>query len=445
MKVALLAPAGAMHRYNGMFSKNLHYAPITLALLAALIPREVNPEPVIYDETAEPIPLDLSADIVCITCITGTATRCYRYADYFRSRGLTVIIGGVHPTVMPKEAKQHADSVMIGLGDETFPQAIRDFVRGELKEFYEGHSCTDISGRPLPRKDLLKKSRYITLNTVECVRGCNHTCSFCAYPSAFGHHVITRPVKDVIDEIKTFRGKVVIFPDVNLIADIKYAKELFTAMIPLKKWWFGLTTTAIGHNDELLEIFKKSGCKGILLGLESVNQETQKDINKRINSVDEYEDLIRKLHDKGILIMGCFAFGSDEDEKDVFERTAKLCIDAKIDLPRFSIITPFPGTPFYKELKEQDRITETDWSLYDVEHVVYRPANMTKQELLDGIDSAWQACYSWRAIFKRFDHKRIKKWFFIYLICNIGYRKYAKNFNKYDERVMTDNSDIPAV
>ncbi|MCR5235272.1 MAG: B12-binding domain-containing radical SAM protein [Lachnospiraceae bacterium] len=445
MKVALLAPAGAMHRYNGMFSKNLHYAPITLALLAALIPREVNPEPVIYDETAEPIPLDLSADIVCITCITGTATRCYRYADYFRSRGLTVIIGGVHPTVMPKEAKQHADSVMIGLGDETFPQAIRDFVRGELKEFYEGHSCTDISGRPLPRKDLLKKSRYITLNTVECVRGCNHTCSFCAYPSAFGHHVITRPVKDVIDEIKTFRGKVVIFPDVNLIADIKYAKELFTAMIPLKKWWFGLTTTAIGHNDELLEIFKKSGCKGILLGLESVNQETQKDINKRINSVDEYEDLIRKLHDKGILIMGCFAFGSDEDEKDVFERTAKLCIDAKIDLPRFSIITPFPGTPFYKELKEQDRITETDWSLYDVEHVVYKPANMTKQELLDGIDNAWQACYSWSAIFKRFDHKRIKRWFFIYLICNIGYRKYAKNFNKYDERVMTDNSDIPVV
>ncbi len=445
MKVALLAPAGAMHRYNGMFSKNLHYAPITLALLAALIPKEVDPEPVIYDETAEPIPLDLSADIVCITCITGTATRCYRYADYFRSRGLTVIIGGVHPTVMPKEAKQHADSVMIGLGDETFPQAIRDYTKGELKEFYEGHSCTDISGRPLPRKDLLKKSRYITLNTVECVRGCNHTCSFCAYPSAFGHHVITRPVKDVIDEIKTFRGKVVIFPDVNLIADIRYAKELFTAMIPLKKWWFGLTTTAIGHNDELLEIFKKSGCKGILLGLESVNQETQKDINKRINSVDEYEDLIRKLHDKGILIMGCFAFGSDEDEKDVFERTAKLCIDAKIDLPRFSIITPFPGTPFYNDLKEQDRITETDWSLYDVEHVVYRPANMTKQELLDGIDSAWQACYSWSAIFKRFDHKRIKRWFFIYLLCNIGYRKYAKNFNKYDERVMTDNSDIPAV
>ena len=445
MKVALLAPAGAMHRYNGMFHKNLHYAPITLALLAALIPEELNAEPVIYDETAEAIPLDLEADVICITCITGTANRSYRFADYCRNRGITVIIGGVHPTVMPEEAKTHADCVMVGLGDETFPQAMRDFACGELKEFYYGHSCVDISGRPIPRKDLLKKDRYITLNTVECVRGCNLSCSFCAYPTAFGTRVITRPVEDVIAEIKTFRGKFVIFPDVNLIADIKYAKELFSAMIPLKKWWFGLTTTAIGHNDELLDIFRRSGCKGLLLGFESVNQETQKDINKGVNSVNEYEWLMEKLHDNQILVMGCFAFGSDEDGKDVFRRTAKLCLEAKIDLPRFSIITPFPGTPFYKELSEQDRITETDWALYDVEHVVYKPKNMTKQELLDGIDEAWQLCYSWKAIFKRFDFRRIKRWFFIYLITNIGYRKYAKNFNKYDEAVMTDNSDIPGV
>ena len=197
--------------------------------------------------------------------------------------------------------------------------------------------------------------------------------------------------------------------------------------------------------DELLDIFRRSGCKGLLLGFESVNQETQKDINKGVNSVNEYEWLMEKLHDNQILVMGCFAFGSDEDGKDVFRRTAKLCLEAKIDLPRFSIITPFPGTPFYKELSEQDRITETDWALYDVEHVVYKPKNMTKQELLDGIDEAWQLCYSWKAIFKRFDFRRIKRWFFIYLITNIGYRKYAKNFNKYDEAVMTDNSDIPGV
>ena len=172
-----------MHRYNGMFHKNLHYAPITLALLAALIPEE---DVVIYDETAEPIPLDLQADVVAITSITGTAERSYKYADYFRSRGIPVLIGGVHPTLMPEEAKQHADAVMIGLGDRTFKQAIEDVRNGTLKEFYrdEPGVCPSIAGRPIPRKDLLKKDRYITLNTVECVRGCNHTCSFCAYPAA---------------------------------------------------------------------------------------------------------------------------------------------------------------------------------------------------------------------------------------------------------------------
>ena len=148
------------------------------------------------------------------------------------------------------------------------------------------------------------------------------------------------------------KGKFVIFPDVNLIADVRYAKELFTALIPLKKWWFGLTTTAIGHNDELLDIFEKSGCKGLLLGFESVNQETQTEINKNVNKVNDYKWLMDKLHEHNILVMGCFAFGSDEDGKDVFDRTAKLCLDSMIDLPRFSIITPFPGTAFYKELDE---------------------------------------------------------------------------------------------
>ncbi len=443
MKVALLSPAGAMHRYNGMFHKNLHYAPITLALLAALIPEE---EVVIYDETAEPIPLDLSADVVAITCITGTATRCYKYADYFRSRGITVLIGGVHPTLMPKEAKEHADAVLTGLGDRTFRQAISDAANHTLKDFYaDDEGCPSIADRPIPRKDLLKKNKYITLNTVECVRGCNHSCSFCAYPAAFGGHVLTRPVQDVINEIKTFKGKVVIIPDVNLIADINYAKELFTAMIPLKKWWFGLTTTAIGHSDELLSIFQKSGCKGLLIGFESVNQETQKEIHKTVNKVNDYKWLMDKLHDHGILVMGCFAFGSDEDGTDVFDRTAKLCMDSMIDLPRFSIITPFPGTQFYQELKKEGRITETNWALYDVEHVVYEPKQMTKKELLEGIEKAWKACYSWKAIFQRFDWKRIKRWFFIYLVANIGYRQYAKKFGDYDESVMTDNSDIPDV
>lgn len=445
MKIALLSPAGAMHRYDGMFHKGLHYAPITLALLAALVPKELNADVRIYDETAEKIPLDLDADLVAITCITGTSSRCYKFADYFRSRGKTVILGGVHPSLMPEEAKLHADSIIVGLGEENFPRAMLDYHNGCLQPVYYQDKCTHIANRPLPRKDLLNKKKYITLNTVEAVRGCNHNCTFCAYPAAFGQRVMTRPVEDVIAEIKSFKGKEVIFPDVNLIADVKYAKELFTAMIPLKKWWFGLTTTAIGHNDELLDIFKKSGCKGLLIGFESVNQATQKNIRKGQNHVHEYKELMDKLHRKGIMVMGCFAFGADEDGKDVFKRTVDLCVEAKIDLPRFSIITPFPGTDFYRELEKEGRIIERDWAMYDVEHCVYQPKNMTKEELEAGIAWAWKEVYSVKNILKRLDLSKPKTIKSVYMLVNIGYRKYAKEFEIFGAEIMSDNSDIPCV
>ncbi len=443
MKIALLAPAGAMHRYNGMFHKGLHYAPITLALLAALVPKELDAEVRIYDETAEAIPLDLEADIIGITCITGTAARCYRYADYFRKRGIKVILGGVHPSLMPDEAKEHADSVIVGLGEDNFPKALLDFKNGCLQEMYYQDKCTDIGGRPIPRKDLLKKDKYITLNTVEAIRGCNHSCTFCAYPQAFGKKVYKRPIEDILAEIKSLKGKEVVFPDVNLIADVKFAKELFTAMIPLKKWWFGLTTTAIGDNEELLDVFEKSGCKGLLIGFESVNQETQKSINKGVNRVDEYKTLMEKLHKRGIMVMGCFAFGSDEDQKDVFKRTVDLCIEAKIDLPRFSVITPFPATPFYNELESEGRIIDRDWAMYDVEHCVYKPKHMTKEELEEGIAWAWKESYSVKNIFKRLDLSKRKTVKSIFILLNIGYRKYAKGFKIFDESIMSDNSDIP--
>lgn len=442
MKIALLAPAGAMHRYNGMFHKGLHYAPITLALLAALVPKELDAEVRIYDETAEAIPLDLEADIIGITCITGTAARCYRYADYFRKKGIKVILGGVHPSLMPDEARKHADSVIVGLGEDNFPKALLDFKNGCLQEMYYQDKCTDIGGRPLPRKDLLKKDKYITLNTVEAIRGCNHSCTFCAYPQAFGRKVYKRPIEDILAEIKSFKGKEVVFPDVNLIADVKFAKELFTAMIPLKKWWFGLTTTAIGDNEELLDVFEKSGCKGLLIGFESVNQETQKNINKGVNRVNEYKTLMEKLHKRGIMVMGCFSFGSDEDKKDVFKRTVDLCIEAKIDLPRFSVITPFPATPFYNELESEGRIIDRDWAMYDVEHCVYKPKHMTKEELEEGIAWAWKEAYSVKNIFKRLDLSKRKTVKSIFMLLNIGYRKYAKEFKIFDASIMADNSDI---
>ena len=445
MKIALLSPAGAMHRYNGLFAKSLHYAPMTLALLAALVPPELNADVAIYDETAGPIPLDLDADVVAISCITGTSARVYRFADYFRRRGATVVLGGPHPSLCPDEAKGHADAVVIGLGDHAWPRLLWDIYHDRLQPFYRSDACEEIAHRPLPRRDLLNRKRYITLNTVEAVRGCHLNCSFCAYPKAFGKRVITRPVDDVIAEIKTLRGKEIVFPDVNLLSNIDYLRELLTAMIPLKKWWFGLTTSDVTLNDALVRLFARSGCKGLLIGFESVNAASQIEMRKGINKPGSYKSLMDILHKHGIMVMGCFAFGADEDQVDVFERTVRFADEIQIDLPRYAIFTPFPQTDYYNQLEAEGRITEHNWALYDVEHCVILPKQMTKKELENGIHQAWHRSYSVRSILRRWQWYNPKLFIYgwFYLFVNFGYKKYARKFKIFDASIMADNSDIP--
>lgn len=440
MKIALLAPAGAMHRYNGNFGKSLHYAPLTLTTLAALVPEELNAEVVIYDETVGVIPLDLEADLIGITCITGTAPRCYAYGDYFRKKGIKVFIGGVHPSIMPEEAALHADVVMTGFSEFTFPQMLKDFIRGELKPIYHQGCNFKIEGRPIPRRELLNKKGYITTNTVELVRGCSHPCTFCAYPTAFGRTVYKRPIEEVVAEIAALNAKIIVFPDVNLIIDIEYAKKLFKALIPLKIYWLGLVTSHVGMDDELLKIFEKSGCKGLLIGFESISQESQAYVHKGVNQVASYAELMNKLHAHGILVQGCFAFGGDHEDTSVFERTVEMVTKVKIDLPRYSILTPFPKTELYRQLDKAGRIFERNWAMYDVEHCVFTPAQMTVEELEAGITWAWKETYKTSNILKRLAPFRHSPWLSIPL--NMGYKGYANKYELFTREVMCDNSSI---
>lgn len=443
LKIALLAPAGAMHRYSGNFGKSLHYAPLTLTTLAALIPEDVEHEVVIYDETAGKIPLDIDADLIGITCITGTAPRCYAYADYFRKKGIVVAMGGVHPSMLPEEAAQHADVVFTGFSEQTFPQFIHDFVKGSYQKFYHQNADYTIEGKPHPRRELLNSKRYITTKTVEAIRGCCHTCSFCAYPAAFGKPVHKRPVKEVVAEIEALNTKHVLFPDVNLITDRAYALELFNALIPLKIIWLGLVTSSVGIDDEIMTVFRKSGCKGLLIGFESITQESQQYIHKGVNKVNSYVSLMERLHDNGILVQGCFAFGGDEEDESVFDRTVEMIIKAKIDLPRYSILTPFPQTQYYAQLEKEGRIIERNWAMYDVQHCVFRPKQMTKEQLEEGTDRAWRATYKTSNIMKRLAPFTNSPWLSVPI--NLGYKKYAKEWNKFTREVMCDNSDIPVL
>lgn len=443
MKIAFLAPAGAMHRHGGSFGLSLHYAPLTLTTLAALVPPELDAEVEVHDETAGRIPLDLDADVICMTAITGTSSRTYAYADWFRSQGRTVILGGVHPTMLPDEAAAHADSVITGFAEQTFPQALRDHAAGRLRPRYSQAPGYTIAGRPTPMRGLLRKHRYITTNSVEVVRGCALGCTFCAYPTAFGSKVHRRPIPEVIAEIEALPGRHVLFPDVNLLTGREYTEAFFKAMIPLGKKWFGLVTSAIGHDDTMIDLFRRSGCVGLLIGFESVNAESQKFFKKRVNKVGGYPELMKKLHDAGIVVQGCFAFGGDDEDTSVFERTVELVQECRIDLPRYSILTPFPNTEFYAQLEAQGRIIERDWAMYDVEHCVFTPARMTPEELEAGNEWAWRETYTLSSIAERL--KPFNRTPFVSLLTNMGYRGYADKFHRFTREVMCDNSDIPAV
>jgi radical SAM superfamily enzyme YgiQ (UPF0313 family) len=442
MKIALLAPAGAMHRHGGLFARALHYAPLTLSTLAGLVPEEMEAEIEIYDETVEAIPTDLDADLIGITAITGTSVRCYRWADYYRARGATVVLGGVHPTLVPEEAASHANAVVVGPAEQSWPQLLRDYRRGSLRPVYREEPGFTLEGRPHPRRDLLKRSLYVTANSVEASRGCSHRCTFCVVPSTNGNRILVRPTREVAEEIERLPGKEVIFVDPNLIANPAYARKLFDEIAPLKRWWFGLVTSVIDHRDDLLDAMARSGCRGVLIGLESVTSSGLGAINKRFNVVENYPRLVKKLHDRGIGLNGTFVFGTDGDDTGVFARTVDLVQELKIDLPRYAIVTPFPRTPFYQELETEGRIRERDWSLYDVEHCVFEPRQMSREQLEAGLEWAWRQTYSAGAIAHRIASFSLRG--LIDVGVNLGYRQYAKKLPHFGPAVMSDHSDVPA-
>jgi radical SAM superfamily enzyme YgiQ (UPF0313 family) len=274
----------------------------------------------------------------------------------------------------------------------------------------------------------LPARNYITLHTIEATRGCIHKCEFCVVPSAWGRP-LHKPIGEVIADVRQMKPKKLIFLDLNLISEVDYAKELFRALIPLRVRWGGLATTMIAWDDELLDLAAESGCAGLLLGFESLSDGALAESRKQFSSRMEYQTVIEKLHARKIAIQGCFVFGFDDDDTSVFERTAQFAIDHHIDLPRYAILTPFPGTPLHNRLAAEGRLLTTDWSYYDGQHVVYQPARMSAEDLQQGTERAWKMTYSYRGMFRRLAGARVQ--LPIAIPANLGYRFYAHHLNKY--------------
>lgn len=439
MKLLLILPHGPIHRaQTGTYKRALRYAPLTLATLTALIPPELNLQVKIIDEGVDAWhPRDyLDYDLVGISTMTGTAVRAYAMADYFRRHRICVILGGIHATLMPAEAKQHADCVITGLAEETWPQALRDFTNRQLKPFYHMRDDLDLTSfqTPVPDRSIFDKKKYITVNSIEATRGCAFKCTFCAVARAWKNRYYTRPVSSIISEIEGLEGNELCFLDPSLTCNREFSLNFFRTLRSLNRWWVGCATIDIAHDSELLEALAASGCRGLLIGFESVSQQSLSVIKKPFNEVGRYREAVRRFHSYGIGIQACFVFGLDTDNRDVFKRTVDFIYESEIDLPQFSVLTPFPGTAIYQELAAQNRIIESNWALFDAEHVVFQPKNMSVEQLQEGLIYAWQKSYTLRSIFKRLSGSRCL--LSVSLPANLGYNYYARHLSRYTTDLM---------
>jgi radical SAM superfamily enzyme YgiQ (UPF0313 family) len=370
-----------------------------LPTVAALTPSDW--EVVIHDARVTPVDFEQKFDLVGITGYTAEIPSTYAIADQFRERGVPVVLGGVHVSARPEEALKHADAVVIGEAEEVWKRLLIDFESGVLQTTYHADKLCTMEKMKIPRRELLNRDMYTTYNTIQATRGCPYDCDYCAVTGVFGHKFRTRPIADVLDEIRTFDSKEFLFADDNICGQPDYAKELFRALVPLKKKWGGQTSITFAKDDELLRLYAKSGGRYAFIGLESLSQNNLREINKPWSKAKDYEEAIRRIHHAGINIVGSFILGLDNDDPSVFQHTLEFVLKNRIAAAQYHILTPFPGTRLYDRMEKDKRILERDWSKYHTSDVVFQPAGMTAEELQNGYNWIFRQTYTFPNILKR--------------------------------------------
>jgi radical SAM superfamily enzyme YgiQ (UPF0313 family) len=400
-RLHLIAPTTDAHVYE--FVECFTMPPISLLTLAALTPDHYDIR--VMDETVErlvPGPCDLAA----ISVMYFTAEKAYAVADWYRQRNIPVIMGGCHATLCPDEVLQHCDAVVIGEADDVWRDILADFENKRLQPIYRPSVKPDLARLPPPRWDLIDKTKYDLQNLVQAGRGCSFGCDFCAIPLLNGrksrHKAVAQVVAEISASIDTSRGltkRVVFFSDDNIVNNPGYAKELFRALVPLGITWSSQCALSIAYDDELLDLAQASGCRGLFIGFETLQQNALNGVHKRYDA-SQYSQYIRKIKDRGISILGSFLFGLDTDTADAFKDTVAFCMTNNIDFVNFHLVSPTPGTPFFQRLEAEQRLLHRRWAYYQ-ENVAYRPKAMSIRDLQDGQIQAYEEYLSYRNIFRR--------------------------------------------
>lgn len=367
--------------------------PLAFGVLAALTPPHI--QVALIDDRLESIPYDAPTDAVGINVEAYTARRAYAIAAKFRARGIPVILGGYHPTLMPDEAAQFADAIVVGPAETVWPQILADLQAHALRPRYHGHATAGQAG-VLPRRDLFAGRKYLPITLVETGRGCCFGCEFCSVAGFYRQIAVPRPIPDVVADIANARRKSVFFVDDNIVVDPARARSLFAALKPMGIRWFSQGSITMAGDPELLKAMRESGCCGVLIGFESLSPATLATMGKGWSCAQrDHETSIARIREAGIPIYATFVFGYDTDDADVFPRTVDFAIRQKFFLAAFNHLVPFPGTALYERLRRENRLLNDPWWLspdYRFGDVAFAPKTMSAESLA-------RRCYDARSAF----------------------------------------------
>ncbi len=403
MKIKLIAPH---EQREDSITSPFKFQRVNLPLLGALTPS--GHEITIVEEAYAPDDINQDVDLVGITVLTELALRAYHIGDAYRRKGVKVVMGGIHPTVLPDEVLNHADAVVVGEAEDVWPQFLSDAASGQMQRIYRAGKMTDLKNLPKPRRDFFPGTNgkgYIPIPIgVETSRGCPYDCEFCCIGQTLGHQYRVRPVSDVIAEIESIDSPYLFFVDDALGLNRNVAKKLFTEMIPLRRRWLAQGTVSLAEDLELLRLMERAGCLGLLVGFESVQKRTQNEVNKIKNLKIDFYEAMRRFHGEGFGILGSFVFGFDYENMDVFEQTREFIMKSSMDVVQLRVLTPYPGTRLYNRLLTEGRLFVRDWWLrgYPLDTVLFQPKGMTADELINGFARLNRQVYSFGAMVKRF-------------------------------------------
>ena len=402
MKLTFIQPAIG-HRKGEGYIRSWQMEPLPIATLAGLTPSDVNLR--FYDDRMETIPFDEPTDAVVIPIETYTAKRAYQIASDYRLRGVPVVMGGFHATLMPDEAAYHAEAVVTGEAEAIWTEVVDDLRHDTLKKRYHGEQ-KELSGIRVDRR-LFGKKRYLPIGLVETGRGCPFPCEFCAIQSFFDRTYRARPVDDVIRELEGLRHSkgLFFFVEDNFASDIATAKHLLPELAKLHIRWITQMTINAAHDEEFLRLLAASGCRGVLIGFESLDEANLRLMNKRFNSMGGgYTVALANLRRHGIRVYGTFVFGYDHDRQGSFDECVDFATEQDMYIAAFNHLTPFPGTPLYERLKQEKRLRFDAWWLdpaYRYNDLPFFPRHLNPEEVTQGCINARRRFYGWPGILKR--------------------------------------------